>query len=614
MSRSSRGGRRAALPASEWSPAERLLPDGTSVQFVEEATGQSKVFDFSSLPVSAGIQRWLAASLARQVTARSSVTRIRTARGLAGIARKFAVALSEHPVPVAHPRDITADHMLAFRRRHEHLKSLGGYVDSLRRLLKGDEELSEAARAALRSIRVRKIREEPKELEYSDAQWQMILTAVRRDVRIARDRIGHGRQLLACFRAGELTAGSDKENLGRMLDVFDRTGDVPRYGDGTQTAAVVRSGAITCISSLLCLSLNELTAFALLMVALTGQNFGTVVALPAVHFRPDGGLSEDGPALVEAVKARRGPEREHMVVPLEDVLTGTDGEHRLFRSPLRVYQLLLELSEISRRHGGTAGAFAGYVPRPGRYGGGSWDQSIESHHVLRWARSHGFPNAESAAESDRPAVSVRRLRRTVIERRRRPVAQSSRTMREIYLMPSQAVQEESHQIVTAALQGEVNKARKQQNVPVFTPAFVELARNDLASAAEAAGLDPQGLKGLLSGDQDTVLASCVDHTSGPHTPAGQPCTASFLTCLDCENARALPHQLPVQLAAIDEILAARPHLDPQLWSMRFEPRLRQLEDIAGIFGPTELERARTAITDGQRQLVRDLLEGRWDLR
>lgn len=614
MSAASRGGRRAAQPNASWAPTERLLPGGTSVLFIEETGGRSKVFDFAVLPVSEPIQQWLAASFARQVTARSGIKRVGTARGLAGAARMFAAALAEHPVAVEAPQDITAEHFLAFRQRHEHLTSLSGYISCLRRLLKGDEELSASARDALVAVRVRKFAQEVRDPEYTDAEWQEITTAVRHDIRVARDRIRSGRDLLARFRAGSVEEGGDEDKLARLLDVFDRTGDVPRYRGGTCVNEVSEVGGVTRIASLLCLSLDELTAFGLLLTALTGQNFGTVVTWPAAHFRPDGGLTEDGLALVESVKPRRGPEREHMVVALEDVLTGGDLEPRLLRSPLRIYRLLLDLGETARRLGGLDTLFAGRAATPGPQGSTQWASAPGGHHVLRWARGHGFPSALSAASCGHPAVSVRRLRMTAIERRRRPVAHTARTMRDTYLMPSPTVQEESRQVVAAALEAEVDKARGHHTVPVLTSAFVDLAHQDPQAAAEAAGLEPGRLKELVNGTQDTALASCVDHAASPHDPPGQPCSASFLTCLDCVNARALPHQLPVQLAAAETIQAMRPHLDPQLWSVRFAPRLQQLQDIASAFEATEVARARDAITPDHQRLVTELLEGRWDLR
>ncbi|WP_236076417.1 hypothetical protein [Streptomyces coffeae] len=101
------------------------------------------------------------------------------------------------------------------------------------------------------------------------------------------------------------------------------------------------------------------------------------------------------------------------------------------------------------------------------------------------------------------------------------------------------------------------KAPAAMDIPVFTQDFI--ARANPEEAAAEAGFDAETLKRLLAGEQDTVLAGCVDHLAGPETPPGMPCTASFFACLQCDNARALPHQLPVQIAARDRLLATRPN-------------------------------------------------------
>ena len=211
-------------------------------------------------------------------------------------------------------------------------------------------------------------------------------------------------------------------------------------------------------------------------------------------------------------------------------------------------------------------------------------------------------------------VSVKRLRLTAIERRRRPVAHSQTTLRDSYLMPHPAVRAESHAIVAAALENEVRKARDHARVPVFTQDFVDLARRDPHSAATQAGLSVQELAGLIEGSQDTVLASCQDHLASPYAPPGVACSASFLACLDCANARALPHQLPIQLAAIDALEQLRPHLSPAMWARRYAPRLDQLRDITTGFQPAEIDRAKAEISDVHRHRINDLLEGRWDVR
>lgn len=76
----------------------------------------------------------------------------------------------------------------------------------------------------------------------------------------------------------------------------------------------------------------------------------------------------------------------------------------------------------------------------------------------------------------------------------------------------------------------------------------------------------------------------------------------------------LPHQLPIQLAAADRIAQLRGHLHPQLWRVRYEPRLRQLRDILQVYTPAERAQARDRVTDRQNRLLDELFDGKWDLR
>jgi len=623
----SRGGRRAAQPAAGWRAPERLLDGGLAVRFIAEKTGQERIFDFAGLPVEPEVARWLARAFARRTGPRHGMKHIVSAGSMFGTVKAFAGVLSRQWPAVTDVTMVTAAHLHAFRGHCDGENRAEYHVQTLRSLLRDDPELAPQARTTLALSWAQPKRaepQEPREQEYTDAEWQQIMTALRRDVRIARDRIRAGRRLLARHRAGDLPAGGAEEAAGRLLDVFDRTGDFPRYAGRHrgQVNDVHALGGSAALISRLCLTLHEMTAFALLLTALTGENFGTVAAWPAAHYRPDGGR-DDGPriALVEETKARRGPEREHMVAPLEDlpaglaeVLAVPADEDRLLRSPLRVYHLLLELTEVSRRLGGHTGAFTARAACAGRYGDSAWVCGAGPHHVLRWARDHGFPGAGAAEVTGRPPVNVRRIRQTVIERRRRPVAHTWVTMNDQYLMPSLRVQRDSQSVIAAALQEEVGKARARHGVPVLTAAFIARFHDDPDGAAAEAGLEPAVVRRLVEGEQDTVLASCTDHLAGPHADPGQPCPASFLSCLDCVNARALPHQLPVQLAAAEHIAALRPHLDPAVWSKRLRPRLDQLEEIVNTYTPAEREHARRSITSRQRQMAGEFLDGRWDLR
>ncbi|MEU6633739.1 hypothetical protein ABZ905_36465 [Streptomyces parvus] len=113
-------------------------------------------------------------------------------------------------------------------------------------------------------------------MAYSDHDSQQIMTAVRRDVRISRDRIRAGVRLLARFQQGELIPGSREEALGRMLEEFASTGDLPQDESGVLRDEVSRLGGAMAISGMLSLTRDESTAFALLLSALTAESFGTV--------------------------------------------------------------------------------------------------------------------------------------------------------------------------------------------------------------------------------------------------------------------------------------------------------------------------------------------------
>ncbi|MFG2235934.1 hypothetical protein ACGFNX_39075 [Streptomyces sp. NPDC048723] len=619
----SRGGHRASLPDPSWQPPQRgVLPDGggTLARFLEESGRRSRTYDFSKFKVAHALQQWLARSFSRRVgTARTSSKRLQTAEGHFYSASGFAEVLAGcEPQPTS-PQDLTEEHIQAYVDHYEGRHVQHDYVKRLRTLLRDDPELPEAARQALLNVRTKGPGVE-RPGAYPDADWQAIMTAARRDIRLAWERIEAGRRLLVRWRADDPSLSPRQVEVGSLLDIFDRTGELPRLPSGNHNNAVLRAGGFRVLAPRLCLTRAEATAFCLLLAALTAENFGTVAAWPAAHFHPGGAREEERILLIEEAKPRRGPDREHMIAALEDLpseladLFGASAEeHRLMRSPLRLYQLLLSLSELPRRHSGESAAFVSLYLASGKTGS-SWGLGTDASDVLAWARSHGFPAARNAAPGGPPAVDVNRIRQTALERRRHPVAHSRRTHNDLYLKGSRTVQADSRRVVAAALRQEVAKARAVQTVPVFTADFVAQARQDLAGAAAQVGLEPQSLKELLGAQRDTATVGCVDHLASPVAEPGQPCPASFLDCLSCENARALPHQLPIQLAVRDGILQRRPNLDPAMWRARFRNPLQQLEQIIDHYTDAERGKARCDLTDDHQHLVDDLLDGRLDLR
>ncbi|MFC9833711.1 hypothetical protein ACFVKB_07805 [Rhodococcus sp. NPDC127530] len=601
-----------------------MLEGGTAVRFIEEQGGAEKIYDFSKLPVQPSVQQWLARAFARRIRPPAAVRRIKSADQSYGMVCKFAAVLAASASPVRDASAVTTQHLIAFHDRYHGLQSQLYYIDTLRGIFRDDPDLPADVRAALITTRPAGNRDRSvpaRPTEYTDAQWHQITSALRRDIRRARDRIRGGRSLLSRYRDEKIAQNDDDYPLARQLDLFDRRGEVLRTRRGAPAHALYGLGGVRHIAALLCLTPHEMTAFALLMTAMTGENFSTVSMWPAASYRPDGrALESAGIALLEATKPRRGPDREHMVTALEDlppslagILEGDDGDRRLFRSPLRVYELLLDLTELSRRHGGHQRAFSAYTVSPSKRGE-YWRSSPQPFHVVAWAKTNGFPAATSATAEGPPPINTRWLRNTAIARTRRPVAHIRSTMNDRYLMGSDAVIGDARTVVASALRQEVDKARRHHAVPVFTAEFVALAQADLPAASREAALPAPALSALVSGVHDTLLAGCTDHTNSPIAEAGMPCPASFLECLDCSNARALPHHLPVQIATADRIAALQPHLDPQFWAMKYAPVLAQLDEILGHYTPAEQERARAEVTAVQRKLVDQVLDGRWDLR
>ena len=622
MSGRGRGGRRASRPPAGWQPPERLPESGgrTAVVFYEEQSGKSHVLDFSSFPAPLALQQWMAVLLAARCGARGGSKRLATAKKYHWTLHRFTTVLSEAGRVPPTPRELAPEHFQILRDRYEgHPTTLRSYLLALRRLMRTSEELTEEARRDLLRTRLPAAVTETQIMAYSDDEWQQIMTALRRDVRASRDRIRAGVRLLDRFRSGELTPGSGDEAIGRMLEVFATTGDLPRKESGALREEVSRLGGAMAISGMLSLTRDECTAFALLLSVLTAENFGTVKKWPAVHTRPDGGVAPQAVALVEETKPRRGADREHMIAALEDLpaslrelVDSEDTEPRLFHSPLRVYLLLLELTQTARRLSRETSAFISYSPkRRTAVARDMWNTEV---HVKHWSQTRDFPSLRTAVVGGRPAVQVRRIRQTALELKRRPVAHSREMLRDHYLKRSRTVQEQSRTVVGTALRGQVAKARAAMDIPVFTPDFVARATRNPEEAAAVAGLDAEMLKRLLAGEQDTVLAGCIDHLAGPETPPGTPCSASFLACLKCENARALPHQLPVQIVTRDRLLVTRPNSDPATWRTKYQTVVDRLEDILRHYTPAEQEQARAELSDGQRALIDDLLGGRLDLR
>ncbi|MER8199487.1 hypothetical protein ABTY00_36885 [Streptomyces microflavus] len=155
-------------------------------------------------------------------------------------------------------------------------------------------------------------------------------------------------------------------------------------------------------------------------------------------------------------------------------------------------------------------------------------------------------------------------------------------------------------MVSAVLEEQLAGARAAQLMRVLTAADVAAARQKPETVARRHGLETATLSKLLAGELDTVPGGCTDHLAGPHSPAGEPCRASFLLCLSCPCARATPDHLPVLVALQEGLEARKQEMTPLRWTERFAGPVAQLADLLASFPSAAIARTRTEVTAEQR--------------
>ncbi|HET6212085.1 MAG TPA: hypothetical protein VFE14_04330 [Micromonosporaceae bacterium] len=453
---------------------------------------------------------------------------------------------------------------------------------------------------------------------YTEPEFRRITAKARSDVRAAAQRIRAATSLLRRWRAGEIDKGIDKDRWeqGYLLDHVDRFGDVPRYPGGIAHQIVRRHGGIDAVMARLHLTHYEIGAAGVLLICLTGHNFSTVGGATVDHHRPDGHAGGPATAIITLVKPRRASRDAEMTVALRDITPdGATPAHRDdLTTPFGTYQLLLELGEASRRCLGTDQLFVHYSAKGHR--GRGFRAGLPKQVLQLWSYRVQLAADETEPDTGAPKylhVDSRRLRLTWLEIHQRPVAQTEQTLANEYLARNRGNLTEYQKIVAEVLDQQVARARQAAPIPVLSEQDVRQARVDPAAVAARHGISQSALAELIGGRLDTVLTGCTDNLHSPHSPAGQPCRASFLLCLSCPCARATPAHLPVQVLVHDALLARRAELTPLRWAQRFAEPTTRLTDLLDRHTPAAIADARAAASGADNALVERFLTRGLDL-
>ncbi|MGW8992587.1 hypothetical protein ACWGRF_22010 [Streptomyces zhihengii] len=519
------------------------------------------------------------------------------------------------------------------RRKAGGIKTAGHELVEVRQLLLRTAGISDALAGRLAGAMPSRPDSEPLH-SYSRDELKRIAKAARTALRVAEARIRGNRDLLAQFRAGDLDVSEDIHLRRRLqiLDHLDRVGDVPRRmrnaAGKVQFAPetwVMSKGTIPDVVGSLHLKPEEIAAAAVLFGVMTGQNPEPILKMTAAHHRADGGVGP-GTAIVGLRKPRRQG-RAYMDVALSEVPDWISIPEKpdelatrdILHTPFGLYILIHDLTAQARRFAGGNRLLVAYMSSGGgRSGKGRGWRPIRTDGALisKLGRAWNLPSDETDDEGTplpMQPLRLETLRITYIELHQKPVAHTERTAATRYLVRNRGNISEYRKVVAEALTSEVAKARARSKIIAMTAEQMADAQANLKVTAAEMGLEPTVLKRMLAGELDTVLGACTDNTGGPYNP-GEPCRASFLLCLDCECARALPRHLPLQVLVHDRLAERREQMDPLQWASRFAGPHAQLADLLDQADETAVEDARKAAGPAERKLADRLLNRELDIR
>jgi hypothetical protein len=625
MSRGARG-RQASLPSAGYRPAPRRRDaEGLVVRYVPESPAEEpRDFDFTTWTASVEMKLAFASAFAARTRPGGRVRTLSSANKTWQILRQFNDYLTELVTPPTTPAHLTRAHLHGWYLARRDHAGVNMRLCELKLTLRKMDDLSVEFLDALNERNPTRLTPTGHKHNYSRAENERILGAARSDVRRAAQRIREGRELVRRFRTGELRGEPDDvRRLGKLLSYVDTHADVPRSKAGQHMPRwwVSELGTVPDHVFRLYLSGSDVAAFAVLLVGLTGQNPSTIFRAPATHHRPDGYSGEIPSALVKLNKPRRGA-RQHMDVPFTavppwaqpgmpaDPAGQTYCDSLDLRSPFGVYRLLHELAAPARSMLGTDRLFVwcALTGGPGRRRG--LHTTMHANMIQAWSREHALV---ADAPGERLIVTLQRMRLTFNELQQRPVAHTTETLANEYLARNRGNLVEYQQVVAAALAEQVMRAETRGLMLTLSADDVAQARQDPSGVAARYGMDGSTLQRMLAGELDTVLGACVDQTNSPHADAGQPCRASFMLCLSCPCARAMPTHLAVQALVYDELGHRKSAVTPLRWAQRFALAHNQLGDLLERAGEVAVADARAAVTPAQRQLVQRFLNRELDI-
>ncbi|MDT2006895.1 hypothetical protein FXW78_54630 [Rhodococcus opacus] len=591
--------RRAALPGAGYTRPSSLDPTGLIVTVFGESSGVEGTFDFTTLPGSIELRRAFAAALDRKSGPSGTWRSGETCRNGYWALRAFLEYLGTRDDAPSSTAEISPAIWAAWRLSLPNNHTARNRLALLRTVLPLVQGLPADTLTAID----RRIPQSPHptEIAYSYDRFEQIRSQAAATFNTALVRIRGNREHLRRWYAGEYASGSTDWVIGEALDAILRTGDVPRYGGRADVlhrhAHVLGGRGADKTWARLFLTGPEAFALAVLLVASEGWNRSVLHRMHVPGHDPAVGDDEFDIQLVEIHKRRRPVRLRYTSNNLVD--TGPDSPGRLMRHAIEATELARQTLEllgrptgqllVSRRTGTPDDPFCLGIPGP----------SV----VARWSIDAGL----STPKGTPLRVSLRRIRRTVqVLIRKQPAQNTEETHDSVYMLRDPASRAEAQQTIAQGLTDALDHAH--------TVVKMRIMLGDNANELIELSDDPDLARAIQRGDMDTATTACADFFDSPFTDEpGQPCTASFLWCLRCENAIVTRRHLPRLVYLHRGLNELRGTVDQAVWDQDWREHFHRLHLLlAEHTTTTEQAVALRAISDTDRTLIDRLLHRRLD--
>lgn len=576
-------GHRAALPAADHRRPEYVSPSGLVVHH-HNRQGFVKDYDFTTFPVAEPMQRSLAALFAARCVPHLWAAHSTSSTYWYSLGA-FADFVSKQP---HHPRDL--DDLTVGVMKGWRLQSRGSSFRAVGSLLGGDSRMQSGPVAEELKRRVSTPKSDGTQ-SFSEAEFETITRIAKKDFRLAERRIEANAAHLQRWRDGRCVKNTPEWDLGECLDVLATTGTLPRY-EGIRgekslfkryRSALRGLDSYTTWYSLLFLTRREATSLAVLLMSEHGWNMSIIDGLEVPLTSPDPGKDGNPTYRIPLKKPRRGSSGHFETRNITD--DGAASQGRLITRAIHTTRFAREIVETTNPGTNRLIIWRGAQPKPVRESDNRDRQSrvepfglgLSEHSGTKWGRYYGIGGSP-----------FRRGRRTVVAlNRREPSQHSSTTHDRAYVLLDKRVQAEAIDTIAQGAQDAVEGARQV--------ILIAELRDDPSPH-----------------DAETATADCKNFDDSPYPGPDGRCSASFLMCLGCTNARIHPGH-HARLAHLHHALAnLRSVMPSNSWEADWGQAYARLEALKSSLGQGVWTHAKARASDDDRRLIDLLLGGNFD--